>query len=207
MERAKTCVAVLAGGASRRMGAPKLLTPFAHTTLLDHAIDAALGSVADEVCLITGAYHEAIQEHLKPRRLPHRFSLIRNQHWSEGQSTSVKTAVHHACLRKCSSLLLLVADQPFVTSCHLDALIAAHHQGKALAYIASNGQRHGNPCLFDRSAFEALFTLKGDEGARALFRTCPDTIVQHVYFDDNRLFEDIDTPEDLARLEELVLCG
>lgn len=207
MELTKTCVAVLAGGASRRMGMPKLLAPFVRTTLLDHALDTALGSIANEVCLVTGAYHEAMADHLKHRDdLPNRFSVTYNRHWQDGQSTSVKTAVQFAQQHGCAGLLLLVADQPFVTSQHLNRLIAAHHQGSALAYIASNGQRHGNPCLFDKSAFEALFTLEGDEGARALFRSRPDAIVQHVRFDDPYLFEDVDTPEDLARLEEVMLC-
>lgn len=207
MELTKTCVAILAGGASKRMGRPKLLAPFVRTTLLDHALDTTLSSVANEVCLVTGAYHEAMADHLVCRNeVPHHLSVVYNQHWQEGQSTSVKTAVQFAQQRDCAGLLLLVADQPFVTAQHIDALIAAHYQGSALAYIASNGQHHGNPCIFDKSAFEALFTLEGDEGARALFRSRPDAVVQHVQFDDPYLFEDVDTPEDLARLEELMLC-
>lgn len=207
MEQSKTCVAVLAGGASRRMGAPKLLAPFAKTTLLDHALNAALESSADETCVITGAYHEALAEHLvshcNDSLQP---ALVRNHQWHEGQSTSVQAAVHFAQDHDCSALLILVADQPFVDAHHLDSLITAYREGNAQAYLASNGQRQGNPCLFDSSLFDALLALEGDEGARALLRTRNDIAVQPVVFDDDLLFEDVDTPEDLARIEELVLC-
>lgn len=204
----KICVAVLAGGASCRMGKPKLLLPFNQTTLLDHALDTALQCSAHEACLITGAYHNAMSDHLAHTRnenLP--FSIIHNPHWQKGQSTSVKTAADHALQHGCSALLILVADQPFVTASHLNALIAAYHQNNALSYIASNGQRQGNPCLFDKRIFDALLTLEGDEGARALFRNRPDIRPHKTHFDEPYLFEDVDTPDDLTRIEELMLCG
>lgn len=58
MAFSKVCVAVLAAGQSQRMGFPKLIEPFAGTTLLDRALDAALGCAADVACVVTGAYHE-----------------------------------------------------------------------------------------------------------------------------------------------------
>ena len=42
---------------------------------------------------------------------------------------------------------------------------------------------------------------------RTLFRSRREAVARHVYFDDPRLFEDIDTPADLARTEEMMLCG
>ena len=58
MAFSKVCVAVLAAGQSQRMGFPKLIEPFAGTTLLDRDLDAALGCAADVACVVTGAYHE-----------------------------------------------------------------------------------------------------------------------------------------------------
>ena len=57
MAFSKIGVAVLAAGASRRFGAPKLLAPLADATLLDRAHDAALGCAADCAVVVTGAYH------------------------------------------------------------------------------------------------------------------------------------------------------
>lgn len=203
----KTCVVVLAGGASRRMGAPKLLAAFGHSTLIDRALDAALGCAADEVCLITGAYHDALAAHVGNRSDGGDVAVVRNRRWREGQASSVRAAVRHAQERSCSALVLLVADQPFVGAGHLNTLMTEYDHGRAQAYLAANDHRHGNPCLFDQTVFAALLALEGDEGARALFRSRRDIAARHVHFDEPHLFEDVDTPADLARVEELVLHG
>ncbi|MEC4175511.1 nucleotidyltransferase family protein [Adlercreutzia sp. R21] len=203
----KICVAVLAGGASRRMGAPKLLAAFARSTLVDRALDAALDCAADEVCLVTGAYHDALVAHVGKRPDGGDVAVVRNRRWCEGQASSVRAAVRHAQGRSCTAVVLLVADQPFVRTGHLNALMAEYGRGHAQAYLSANDRHRGNPCLFDRVVFEDLLSLKGDEGARVLFRSRRDIAARQVHFDEPYLFEDVDTPADLARVEGLVLRG
>lgn len=204
----KTCVAVLAGGASRRFGAPKLLAPFAGTTLLDRALATATGSAADCAAVVTGAYHREMSEHLEGADLsgmPCR--IVRNRQWEAGQAASVHAAVRFARAEGASALLVMVADQPRVTAVHLNALLWEYDQGSAQAYLSATDHGHGNPCIFDESLFDDLLALRGDEGARALFRTRRDVAARHVHFDDPYLFEDVDTPADLRRLEEAMARG
>lgn len=208
----KTCVAVLAGGASVRMGAPKLLVPFAGSTLLDRALDAAAGCAADIAVVVTGAYHNEIVAHLKGRgredvagQTPCR--VLRNRQWETGQASSVHAAVRFARAQGATALLVMVADQPHVTAAHLNALLWEYDQGRAQAYLAANDQRHGNPAIFDRALFDDLLALEGDEGARALFRARRDIAARHVHFDEPHLFDDVDTPADLRRLEEAMGRG
>lgn len=217
---ARTCAAVLAAGASRRFGAPKLLAPFGETTLLDRALDAALGSAADCAVVVTGAYHDEMMPHLLERgaRLEGdadvnvgasgacdgiesdiSFAVARNRRWESGQASSVRAAVRFARARGCTALLVMVADQPRVTAAHLNALLWEYDQGRAQAYLSANDNGHGNPCLFDQSLFDDLLALEGDEGARALFRSRRDIVARHVHFDDPYLFDDVDTRDDLAR--------
>ena len=228
MTFSKIGVAVLAAGASRRFGSPKLLAPFDGATLLDRALDAALGCAADCAVVVTGAYHNEMLLRLDKRgarfgnagsssvgtsavvaetkgSVP--FVVARNRRWESGQASSVHTAVRFARSQDCTALLVMVADQPRVTAAHLNALIWEYDQGRAQAYLSANDRAHGNPCLFDRSLYDDLLTLSGDEGARTLFRSRREAVARHVYFDDPRLFEDIDTPADLARTEEMMLCG
>lgn len=201
----KIAAAVLAGGASRRMGSPKLLAPFAGGTLLERAANAADGCAADVCAVVTGAYHREMAPVLARARWeadgPRRF-VVRNRQWESGQASSVRAAVRFARAQGCTALLLMVADQPYVTAAHLNALIAEYDQGRSHAYLASNDQAHGNPCLFDSALFDALGSLEGDEGARALFRRDPKIRARHVHFDEPHLFDDVDTPADLARIEE-----
>lgn len=226
MAFSKIGVAVLAAGASRRFGSPKLLAPFDGAALLDRALDAALGCAADCAVVVTGAYHNEMLSRLIERGarfgnagsssanapaaaveadVP--FVVARNRRWESGQASSVHTAVRFARSQDCTALLVMVADQPRVTAAHLNALIWEYDQGRAQAYLSANDRAHGNPCLFDRSLYDDLLALSGDEGARALFRSRREVVARHVYFDDPRLFEDVDTPADLARAEEMMLCG
>ena len=47
--------------------------------------------------------------------------------------------------------------------------------------------------------------LLGNAGkVRALFRSRREVVARHVCFDDSRLFKGIDTPADLARIEEMM---
>lgn len=226
MAFSKIGVAVLAAGASRRFGSPKLLAPFGGAALLDRALDAALGCAADCAVVVTGAYHNEMLPRLIERGarfgnagsssanapaaaaeadVP--FVVARNRRWESGQASSVHTAVRFARSQDCTALLVMVADQPRVTAAHLNALLWEYDQGRAQAYLSANDRAHGNPCLLDRSLYDDLLALSGDEGARALFRSRREVVARHVYFDDPRLFEDIDTPADLARMEEMMLCG
>lgn len=205
----KTCVAVLAAGASRRFGAPKLLAPFAGSTLLDRAGATVTGSAADCAAVVTGAYHREMSEHLEGRGAaagaPCR--IVHNRQWEAGQAASVHAAVRFARAQGASALLVMVADQPRVTAAHLNALLWEYDQGSAQAYLSATDHGHGNPCIFDESLFDDLLALRGDEGARALFRTRRDVAARHVHFDDPYLFEDVDTPADLRRLEEAMARG
>lgn len=218
MAFSKIGVAVLAAGASRRFGSPKLLAPFSDATLLDRALDAALGCAADCAVVVTGAYHNEMLPRLIKRGarfggagssctdalaataegvVP--FVVARNRKWESGQASSVRAAVRFARAQGCTALLVMVADQPRVTAAHLNALLWEYDQGRAQAYLSANDHGHGNPCLFDQSLFDDLLALEGDEGARALFRSRRDIVARHVHFDDPYLFEDVDTRDDLAR--------
>lgn len=221
----KVCVAVLAAGRSQRMGFPKLVEPFAGTTLLDRALDAALGCASDVACVVTGAYRDQMAPVLARRGAMEwaqvqqgtpgswsaeacgRLTVVHNARWRTGQASSVQAAVRFARDCDCAAVLMLVADQPFVQARHLDALINEFKTGIAQAYLASTDRGCGNPCLFNRALFDDLLTLTGDEGARKLLRSRRDIAVCPVYFDEPSLLDDADTPEDFARLEEAMLHG
>ena len=226
---AKVCVCVLAAGRSQRMGAPKLTAPFAGTTLLDRALDAACAGGVGHVAVVTGANRSGVQAVMAAHAsaaapggdLP-AVCEVHNAAWEQGQGTSVAAAARHAAAHGFDALLLMVADQPFLSAAHLQALVrasAADHAGVGgpatgegalpgapalpAAYLSCVGERCGNPCLFDACCYDALMALDGDEGARAVLRGSPGLQVARVPFADALLFEDADTPADFARLERL----
>lgn len=204
MERVpNACTAVLAAGASTRMGTCKLTRPFAGSTLLERALRAARGCAAAETVVVTGAYRDAVARSAQELGAREAF----NPSWECGQSTSVRTAARFAAARGYDLLLVMVADQPYVKAAHLDALLRAYATGGAHACVTQGAQRRGNPCLFDRTCFRLLEELEGDEGARSMLRAHPELAVRAVPAADARVLDDVDTPDELARIEEAILRG
>ncbi len=74
---------------------------------------------------------------------------------------------------------------------------------------ASRGAQGGRatPVCFDRTCFPLLEGLDGDEGARSMLRAHPELGVRAVPVADARVLDDVDTPDELARVEEAILRG
>jgi CTP:molybdopterin cytidylyltransferase MocA len=95
---------------------------------------------------------------------------------------------------ECAGVLVLLADQPLITSALLDQLIEMKYTtGKRIIAPFYNGRRR-NPVLFDASLFPELLTMTGDEGARSVIEKYS-TEVERLDIDDARLWYDVDTWE------------
>src|ERR1700733_14738017 len=78
-------IILLAAGSSSRLGKPKQSLLFNQSTLLEHSIQAAEDSVADEVIVVLGAYAAAIQSNEQKK-----ISVVVNDLWQEGISSSIR---------------------------------------------------------------------------------------------------------------------
>ena len=67
---------------------------------------------------------------------------------------------------------------------------------------AAHGGRRGAPAIFGRSHFDALMQTEGDRGGRGLIETHAGDVLE-VETGDPHMLADIDTPEDLTRLQAL----
>ncbi len=161
--------AVLAAGASTRLGRPKQLVPFHGEPLVRHAVRAALESSCASVAVIVGAEHERVEAALSG--LDAR-SLV-NGDWREGVASSVRAAVAWARGEEADGLVLLLADQPLLTTQHVDDLAAAIRGGAPAAGSSYDGVI-GVPAAFAASQFEALSQLRGDRGAAGVLRGASD---------------------------------
>ena len=96
--------------------------------------------------------------------------------------------------------MLALADQPLVGPEAVRRLIAAHAAGAAVAVACYEG-RPRNPVLISREHLAEVTELAaGDVGARPFLRAHPELVTQIECGDTGRP-DDIDTPEDLARVE------
>jgi molybdenum cofactor cytidylyltransferase len=109
-------------------------------------------------------------------------------------SSSIRLAVKHT---HADALLLLVCDQPHVTTATLRALMDARRTGGKVIVASAYADTLGVPALFDRSLFGELGELNGQQGAKAVIQRHREE-VHGVPFADGAV--DLDTPDDVRRL-------
>ena len=103
-----------------------------------------------------------------------------------------------SALRNMKAVIIILADMPFVSRRHIEAMIFAAKGPRALVV----SRNHGNaspPVLFGRDYFHDLISLRGDEGARHVFASRL-TEVTWIEADAGELC-DIDTVADLNRAQ------
>jgi len=184
---------------SERFGRPKQLAVFKGKHLIEHAIDAALGSKLEKVIVVLGHCHERICSTLKDKFCHPRIEIVLNPEYEKGQSASLRTGLAVAADRF-SSVMFIVADQPMLNSGTIDFLLDEYHgTDKDICVPVCRGRR-GNPVIFGRAMYGRLFETQGDTGARTLIRSHPDRVLFAEIPDPSCLF-DIDTENDLKQLE------
>ncbi len=189
-------IIILAAGESSRLGRPKQMLDYKGETLLQYTIKIALQSKARHVYTILGAFSDVINPTIK------KFSIriIQNNYWQKGMSSSIRCGMN-AILSSNSipqAVIVMLCDQPFVTSLLIDELIETYQSKDALIVNCKYESSFGPPILFDHKLFSEMAKLEGADGAKPLVRKYFDR-VKHVDFPDGE--KDIDTEMD--RLEYL----
>ena len=182
---------VLAAGAGRRFGSQKLLAPLEGVPIARRSVEALLGASLDEVVVVLGSDGQAVAASLAG--LPVR--LVTNAAYAEGMSTSLRAGLD-ALDPACQAALVALGDQPGVGASIVDRLVARYRATRApiVAPLYQGGVR-GNPVLFDRSLFDELRAVTGDEGGRSVVaRDTARVVLVEVPMEMPR---DVDRPEDL----------
>lgn len=119
---------------------------------------------------------------------------------AKGQSESIKRGVQQAIRDGAQAVMILLADQPFVTLDWIDRLIGEFERGES-EFVASLYNGHPRPpAIFSQTLFHDLLQLEGDRGAKEIFWR-----ERHrgrlIKSDDPKLFFDVDTKEDYRKVQ------
>jgi molybdenum cofactor cytidylyltransferase len=185
---------VLAAGTSSRMGRPKQLLPYEGKSLVRRAVEAAIGSKARQTIVVTGAANNDVDAELAGLAV----MLVHNPEYADGMSTSLRAGLR-AVRPEVDAVVVMLADQPFVTSEIVDQLIDLHEQSNAVVVRPRYGEVPGNPVLWDQRAFDQLMAQEGDQGGRSLLRKYASEIAW-LDLPDQGQQTDVDTPEAYASL-------
>lgn len=220
---------ILAAGASKRLGCSKPLLTLGGITLIERSVREALRSKVEKVVVVTGCAHEAIENVLATKFRQEiacgRLEIAYEPRFEEGQSMSLKRGI--SCLDDgVDAALLILVDQPFITSGHLHALIKVYEglplspgrivvpvwepehergnsqgsrpEGVHRVVRSAEHKKRGNPVLIDRKFFGELMATEGDVGGREVLARHPEAI-KTVNLGPEILW-DIDTWEDYKAL-------
>lgn len=190
----QTAGIILAAGGSERLGQPKQLLDWFGKPFVVQVVQNAITAGLTPIYVVTGSDREQIESFLTS--LP--VVCVYNPQWAEGQSTSMKVGLA-ALPQICDRVMFLLSDQPQVSPVMIRQLIERNNvQRAAITAPLVQGQR-GNPVLFARETFDALMTIQGDQGGRAVFSKFR---VDYLPWVDRRDAFDVDQETDIARLRD-----
>jgi len=195
-KRRPTVVVLAAGRGTRFRGAgPKLEQPLGDASLLAHALRHVIEARLPLVVVTSPALAQAAHRQVAARDvvvLPDRGPDGRPA--PIGMGHSIAAGVSAA--GDAEGWLLLPADMPLVRPATLLA-VANGLEHYPVCYAQHRGIQ-GHPVGFGTELYSELVALQGDEGAR---RIVARYAAQPIAVDDPGVHIDVDTVEDLARLQ------
>ena len=183
---------LLAAGEGTRLGTPKALVELGGRRLVDRGADLLRDGGTTPVVVVTGA---------APVTVPG-VVLVPNPEWRTGMGSSLAAGLRALPAESPAAVIALV-DQPLIGAGVVRRLVAAYLDGAQLVVAAYHG-RARNPVLLARRHWAGVIAAaEGDTGARPYLRAHPG-LVTLVECADIGAPDDVDTPEDLARVGALL---
>lgn len=181
---ARTAGLLLAAGAGTRLGMPKALVP----GMLSRGVALLTGAGLDPVVVVLGAAVVDVPG----------ATVVVAPDWDRGLGASLRAGLCALLGTDATACVVALVDQPKVGPDAVRRLLA-DASGRDAAVATYDGAPR-NPVLLQREAWAEVAALAvGDTGARPWLRAHPDRVAL-VPCDGTGTPEDVDTPEDRARL-------
>jgi CTP:molybdopterin cytidylyltransferase MocA len=186
---------LLAAGEGTRLGGPKALVEVAGTRLVDRGVRLLRDGGTAPVVVVTGAVDVPLLGVI----------TVHNPDWRSGMGSSLAAGLG-AVPGSCAAAVIALVDQPLIGPAVIRRLVAAYLAGARIA-VASYDGRQRNPVLLARDEWAGVLALAaGDVGARPYLRAHPE-LVTAVECGDIGRPDDVDTPEDLARVSRALAAA
>ncbi len=192
---------ILAAGLSTRFKRSKISACLSGRRVIDHVLTAAIDSKLNRIKLIVseksfpGSHKGLIQN-------SDRVKILINQDPSQGMSYSLKLGLREVC-GSADGIMIILGDQPLITKDVINILIESFMDDPGMIVRPTIQTRPTTPVIFPMDLYDELMQITGDIGARNVV----DRHIKKVssiemadFYNDM----DIDTEDDLARLERLL---
>jgi len=182
---------VLAAGSASRFGSTKQLALFEGQPLVARAARTAESICASRSLLITGNDWQKVAAASAPLQ----GFMVLNPKYADGIASSIAAGVRSVSA-VADGVLLMLADQPLVTTEGITLLADAWHASPGSICASSYAGTVGPPVIFPASLFPQLIGLRGDRGAKGVIDANRDKLIS-VELQGAAI--DIDHPDDLGR--------
>jgi molybdenum cofactor cytidylyltransferase len=188
---------ILAGGKSTRFGAPKVLQNFGGTPFLLCITRPLVQAGLEHIALVLG--HQA--EQLIPA-VPgaEKLQIIINRNYEAGQFSSIQAGVR-GMPDSLTGVLLCLIDQPHIHSTTYRTVLDKAQRMVKKIWIPTYRSKQGHPVFLPGWLLAEIKRQPTDISLRDLL-LCFSNEIEKVEVDDPGILEDLDTPEDLRRLEK-----
>lgn len=196
MKHSKIGILILAAGGSVRMGRPKQLLQLGGKSLVRRAAETAVEAGVEPIVIVTGAGADQVAAEV--RDLP--VHLVMNPSWGNGMGSSVRSGVRSLLSLEpgLDALIIMLCDQPEISTTTLRKLINAHNETGKLLCAASFGETVGPPAFFGRRYFDELLSISEKFGAKQILLNHRADLLR---VDCPEAARDVDTPADYEALK------
>lgn len=185
---------ILAAGRSRRMGTQKLLLPVGGRAVIARIVDEVLRSAVEEIVVVLNERAEAIREVLGGRAV----RFVTNP-LPEGDMLSSVRCGLRVVPAECEAVLVVLGDQPTLTADLIDPLVRAFRAGHHSLVVPVFEKQRGHPLLVSTVHREEVLRCHEQTGLRGLLAAHAAEVLE-VEVLTPTILQDLDTPEDYARL-------
>ena len=182
---------MLAAGGSERYGSPKQVAVLEGRPLLEHVVTALVESALERIVVVLGSNGPRVlaEADLGPAE------IVICRDWAHGMSASLKAGI--GAVSDAEAALVVLGDQPRLSTASVARVLDARRPGVDFIRATYEG-KPGHPALLESGIFERIHGLQGDRGAGSI---AADVATAMVPCDDLGWPGDVDTIEDLQRLE------
>lgn len=186
---------VLGAGLSERMGTPKQLLEYGHSTILGRAVTEAEASSLDRVVVVVGAASLEVEASLQLRRA----QIVRNLEYHHGNLSSLIVGVEAA--GEHDAVVHLLGDMPGVDAALIDLIVDEWRRDPRPIAVTRYRDRPAHPIVLSAATTARLGELREPKAIWRLIEESDPGDVLEVSVDRDMPI-DVDTPADYERLRQ-----
>lgn len=182
---------ILAAGESKRMGQPKMLMPWGSSTVLGQVIVTFQQAGVEDILVITGGAHEAVEQIIKQKKARSAF----NERFASDEMLSSLQLGLATQLSQTRATLIGLGDQPQVQAGTVRLICERFKHEQSRIIVPSFQKRRGHPWLVERTLWQDLLDIQFPQSPRDFLNQHAKEI-DYVEVDTRSILADLDTPQD-----------